>query len=92
MRFLVELLPNFFPVHGHIFRSGDAQPYRFSFDREDGDRQLLVRHHNSFTGLATEDEHESSSVSESPAPVPAGCNDSTQSATAFQRERETETM
>jgi hypothetical protein len=41
VHFLAELLPNFFPVHGHIFRGGDALPYRVSFDYEDGEHQLV---------------------------------------------------
>src|SRR5438309_373358 len=34
------------------------------------DRQLTVRHHDSFADLATEDEHESSSLSKSSSLVP----------------------
>jgi hypothetical protein len=60
---LAALLPNFFPVHGNVLRGGDAQPYGFAFHGDDSDRQITVRHYNSFTELTTEDEHESSSVS-----------------------------
>ena len=63
MRLLAQLLPDFFPVHSHVLRGGDAQPYGLAFHRDDGDRQLTVRHQDSFTDLATEDEHESSSLS-----------------------------
>jgi hypothetical protein len=59
---LTESLPNPFPIHGQGLRGGDAGPYGLPFDREDDDHQVTVRHHESFTGLATEDEHLSSSV------------------------------
>ena len=49
MRWLADLLPNFFPVHVHLGRSGDAQPNRLAFDREDRDRSFAVRHHNSLS-------------------------------------------
>jgi hypothetical protein len=63
MQLLAELLPDFFAVHGNVLWGGNAQPYGFAFHRDDGDRQLTVRHQDSLTDLATEDEHESSSLS-----------------------------
>ena len=62
MRLLVKLLPDFFPVHFHLGRSGDAQPNGLAFDRDECDRQFAVRNHDSFTDLASEDEHESFSL------------------------------
>jgi hypothetical protein len=36
--------------------------YGFAFGCDDGDHQFALRHHNSFTDLAAENEHESSSL------------------------------
>src|SRR5438552_4609279 len=91
VRLLAELLPDFFPVHGNVVRGGDAQPYGFAFHRDDGDRQLTVRHHDSFADLATEDEHESSSLSKSSSLVPVLRKHPAQPATASRPGRETDT-
>src|SRR5437773_442971 len=57
---LANLMPDFLPVHCNLGRCGKTQSDRIAFDRDDGDRQSAVRHHNSFAELATEDEHGSS--------------------------------
>src|SRR6202035_3034877 len=85
------LLPDFFAVHGNFLRGGDAQPYGFAFHRDNGDRHFAVRHHNSFTDLATEDEHESSSLSKSSSPVPFRRKHPAQPATGCRRGHETDT-
>jgi hypothetical protein len=89
---LAEVVPDFLPVHRNVLWGGDTQPYGFAFHRDDGDRKFAMRHHNSFTDLASEDEHESSSVSESSSLVPVSRKHPAQPATAFRRGRETDTM
>src|SRR5947207_5177842 len=91
VRFLAELPPDLFPVHGNVLRGGDAQPYGIAFDCDDGDFNPAVRHQDSFTELATEDEHESSSLSKSSSPDPDWRKHPAQPATAFRRGHETDT-
>ena len=58
MLYLRKLQPEFFTVDTYLTWSGDAEPNRLAFDREDSDRQPALGHDNSFTELATDDEHE----------------------------------
>src|SRR5262249_13772266 len=56
------LPPEFLPIHGRLGRRLDTESDGIAFNRDDGDLQPAIGDQNTFTNLATEDEHENSSL------------------------------
>ena len=47
---------HFLPVHGNVFRRGNAQPYLIALDPQDGYGDVLTNA-NSFTEQASQNQH-----------------------------------